>query len=436
MSDVGVDPYTELTFDAQGDLKPGQREALARMGATDLLVFAHGWNSDRPVANRLYRRFFEPFPRLVADETGVRLGYVGVHWPSMRFADEPIPDFDPPQAISPEPTATELDPATSLALAAFWPEHPQALQRLEELLRTRPDSPLAFEEFGALVRQLAAVATPAARAAGNEIALVAEDVTEAEPLLLTEDTLMVCQLLTEALIEAGAAPDGATFSVGGGLRSAWRGAKELLRQVTYYTMKKRAGVVGERGLGPALSQLSQSRPGVRIHLIGHSFGARLVAFALRGLADSAHGVKSLTLLQGAFSHYAFARNLPHQRSAAGALCGLQHRVDGPVVCCYSTHDAALRVFYPLASRMARDSSGFAGFDARWGAMGHDGILGVDQTLQLDLREALRAGALPPGGCVSVDASAVVRRGGPPSGAHSDICHEQLARVVLAAGRIS
>jgi hypothetical protein len=39
------------------------------------------------------------------------------------------------------------------------------------------------------------------------------------------------------------------------------------------------------------------------------------------------------------------------------------------------------------------------------------------------------------GCVNVDACAVVNRGGPPSGAHSDICHRELAQVVLAAGRV-
>ncbi|MYW17752.1 serine-threonine protein kinase, partial [Streptomyces sp. SID2955] len=43
---------------------------------------------------------------------------------------------------------------------------------------------------------------------------------------------------------------------------------------------------------------------------------------------------------------------------------------------------------------------------------------------------------PASGCVNVDAAAVVRRGGAPSGAHSDIVHPELARLVLAAGRIA
>jgi hypothetical protein len=37
--------------------------------------------------------------------------------------------------------------------------------------------------------------------------------------------------------------------------------------------------------------------------------------------------------------------------------------------------------------------------------------------------------------VNVDACAVVCHGGAPNGAHSDIVHPELARVVLAAGRI-
>lgn len=55
-------------------------------------------------------------------------------------------------------------------------------------------------------------------------------------------------------------------------------------------------------------------------------------------------------------------------------------------------------------------------------------------MDVPLAEALR-GAFPRAGCVSVDASAVVSRGGPPSGAHSDICHPELARIVLRAGRL-
>ncbi|WP_342669396.1 hypothetical protein [Streptomyces katrae] len=199
-------------------------------------------------------------------------------------------------------------------------------------------------------------------------------------------------------------------------------------------MKKRAGVVGEHGLGPLLTDLAGRRPALRFHLIGHSFGARVVSFSLRAVPAGARHVKSLTLLQGAFSHYAFSDRLPHSPGRGGVLGGLQGRVDGPVVACHSSHDSALGVFYPLASRMAGDSAGLVGFDDRWGALGHDGVQAVPGTLRIALDRALDGG-LPEAGCVSVDAGSVVRRGGPPSGAHSDICHEELARIVVGAGRM-
>ncbi|MFB7262685.1 serine-threonine protein kinase [Streptomyces nojiriensis] len=427
---IGVRPYAELTFDSEGDVDRVTQGTVSRMEATDLLVFAHGWNSDRSTATRLYDRFFAPFQELVG--SGVRLGYVGVVWPAMQFSDEPIPDFEAPGVLAEPGSGSALDPLTRRALGEFWPERRAELDRVAELLEERPDSAAAFIEFGALVRELAGVdAVPAA-------------VVPSVPAIFTEDVLEVCRALSVALARAGvpgagdpagaADPHGPGLTVGGGLHGLWDGAKELLRQATYYKMKKRAGVVGERGLGPVLAQLAAARPALRFHLIGHSFGARVVSFSLRAVPDRARYVKSVTLLQGAFSHYAFADRLPHDKGNGGALRGLQRRVDGPVVACHSPHDAALRVFYPLASRMAGDSAGLLGFDERWGAIGHDGVQAVPGAPRLSLDTVLREG-LPAAGCVSVDAGSVVRRGGAPSGAHNDICHEELARVVVTAGRM-
>ncbi|MFF8865502.1 serine-threonine protein kinase [Streptomyces sp. NPDC015139] len=432
MADPGmsVTPYWELTFDADGDVDGPERDRLTAQvmdrGVRDLVVFAHGWNNDRSGATALYRRFFAPVPELAPR---ARLGYVGVIWPSIRFSDEPIPDF--PRSVAAEEAGAAprpaLDKDTRRALLETFPDRTTVVDRLARMLDERAGGEAGLTEFGRLVRLLV---DEGGRGA-------ADTDEEGEPAVFTLDPAGVCEELAGAL----AALDPAGETAGFGLPNPWDGAKELLRQATYYTMKRRAGAVGEHGLGPLVGRLAEAAPGVRVHLVGHSFGGRLVAFALRGLPEGVRAVKSVTLLQGAFSHYAFASRLPHAPDRAGALQGRERRIDGPLVCCHSPFDSALGTFYPLASRLAGDDRSCAGNEIaavlgpRWGAMGHDGVQAVSGTARLDLAAAL-AGPLPASGCVSVDVAAVVRRGGAPSGAHSDIVHPELARVVLAAGRIA
>ncbi|MFI9807040.1 serine-threonine protein kinase [Streptomyces sp. NPDC052301] len=432
MADPGmsVTPYWELTFDADGDVDGPERDRLLAQvtehGVRDLIVFAHGWNNDRSGATALYRRFFAPIPRLAPK---ARLGYVGVIWPSMRFSDEPIPDF-PKSVAAVEAEAVPrpaLDKDTRRALLEAFPGRAPVIDQLARMLDERPTGEQGLTEFGRLVRLLADGERPGMGDTGED----------GEPAVLTGDPANACDEFAEALAAVGSPGAPAGF----GIPNPWDGAKELLRQATYYAMKRRAGTVGEHGLGPLLGQLAQAAPGVRVHLAGHSFGGRLVAFALLGLTDGVRTVKSVTLLQGAFSHYAFADRLPQDAHRAGALKDRQGRIDGPLVCCHSHFDSALGTFYPLASRLAGDDRSCAGGEIaavlgpRWGAMGHDGVQAVPDTARLDLAAAL-GGALPASGCVNVDAAAVVRRGGPPAGAHSDILHPELARVVLAAGRIA
>jgi hypothetical protein len=437
MADPGttVTPYWELTFDADGDVDGRERDRLlaevASHGVRDLIVFSHGWNNDRSGATALYRHFFAPIPRLAPK---ARIGYVGVVWPSMRFSDEPIPDF--PKSVAATEAEAALPPAldkdTRQALLRTFPDRATVIDRIAALLDRQPLGEAALEEFGRLVRLLVEVAPdcPQSRCATDTAA-------DGEPGMLCGDTAAACEEFAQALAGLDS-PDG---TEGFSLPNPWDGARELLRQATYYAMKRRAGTVGERGLGPVIGRLAGAVPGVRVHLVGHSFGGRLVSFALRGLPEGVGAVKSVTLLQGAFSHYAFAAGLPHDPQTAGALRGLHGRIDGPLVCCYSHYDGALGTFYPLASRMADDAQSVACFDIgrvlgpKWGAMGHDGVQAVPGTRALTLAEAL-AGPLPASGCVNVDAAAVVCRGGPPAGAHSDIVHPELARVVLAAGRIA
>ena len=46
-----------------------------------------------------------------------------------------------------------------------------------------------------------------------------------------------------------------------------------MRTTSYYEMKNRAGVIGQNGLGPLLATLAPAGSPLRVHVIGHSFGA-------------------------------------------------------------------------------------------------------------------------------------------------------------------
>lgn len=417
--EVHVRPYWELRFDADGDPDPGQLATLLRQAhqVRDLVVFAHGWNNDRSIATRLYDRFFAPFPALAPRAS---LGYVGVLWPSMRFTDERIPDFD--HAATSTVPRTTLDKGTRQGLVEAFPRSGPIVDLLARRLEEQAEKTSAFDEFGGLVRQLVGVGPTVSGADTSE-----DGGPHSTPAMLHEDTRAMCLEFAAALETAAGPGAAAAFTLPGGLTKAWKGAHELLRQATYFAMKRRAGKVGQSGLGPALGRLAEEAPQVRVHLVGHSFGARLVSFALAGMPKPARNVKSVTLLQGAFSHYAFA--------GRGALKGRQARVDGPMVACFSRYDTALSVMYPLASRLAGDDRSLVDLGERWGALGHDGFQDVDGAVRFTLADVLRAG-VPGAGCVSVDAAQVVRNGPPPSGAHSDICHAELARVVLGAGRVT
>jgi pimeloyl-ACP methyl ester carboxylesterase len=146
----------------------------------------------------------------------------------------------------------------------------------------------------------------------------------------------------------------------------------FLNQLTYFEMKSRAGVVGAI-LGSSV--LSGLRPAgtVKLHLIGHSFGARLVTAAASKLPNSL-GLQffSLTLL-GAFSHNALAAVV--EGGTPGAFANVIGRPIGPITITHTHNDRACTFWYPLASRLSRDvAQGIGDKDDIFGAMGANGAL--------------------------------------------------------------
>ena len=209
-----------------------------------------------------------------------------------------------------------------------------------------------------------------------------------------------------------------------------------LHALSFWLMKRRAGQVGERLgrelLAPASTALGARAP--RVHLIGHSFGAKLVTSAVLG------GVRpeTLVLLQAAFSAFAFAEDVPGTKRPGFYRPVLAERmVAGRIVALRSDHDRALSRLYPAVTwghqveRMAPTHSRRTRVRevVTRSAMGAVGVLGVGAPT-VDLVEAQKTGI--PLGVLTVDGSRVVTRPEWLIGAHRDIYHEEIAQLVLLA----
>jgi pimeloyl-ACP methyl ester carboxylesterase len=144
-----------------------------------------------------------------------------------------------------------------------------------------------------------------------------------------------------------------------------------LNITTYYEMKQRAGTVGVQGLAPLIDELAK-RPQLRhIHLVGHSFGARLVTAA--AMASTTDKLRSLSLLQAAFSHNGFSQS---ERGYFRKVVDSK-RLSGPIIVTYTPNDLAVGKAYAIASRLSGNStSGLGDANDKFGGLGRNGALNM------------------------------------------------------------
>ncbi|MEJ2889215.1 hypothetical protein [Actinomycetospora aeridis] len=433
MQPIAGRPFWVVDFDQDG--RPLGDDGLAqspqRGQVRDLVVLCHGWNNSREGALGLYADLFGRMAPLIAPDRSV--GFVGVLWPSLLLPDD-VPAATGPvmagsagagggaQASGAAPTPVPPGPAASgaaiaEALAPAFPGREDTLAEIGALLDRAPEDGAELRRCHDLVVSLVARPDAGKDEDTGELALL--DATPREAF----ETM------------AGLArPDVGDAQGTNPFAGLWRGAKEVLRTLSYYEMKDRAGVVGASGLGPLVAGLA--RPDLRVHLAGHSFGARLVSFALTALEPATSPVASLTLVQGAFSHFAFSATAP-VAAGAGRLAGHVDRVHGPLVSTHTPNDRAVGWWYPNASVLARqDNQASTSALYRWGAVGHDGYqqVAAAETRVVPTRTPY---GFPAGRFTNVEVSDVVRHDlSWFSGAHSDIRHDEIAWLLVSAAGLA
>jgi pimeloyl-ACP methyl ester carboxylesterase len=138
-------------------------------------------------------------------------------------------------------------------------------------------------------------------------------------------------------------------------------------------MKSRSGLVGRKGLGPLLADWRGRIDGLKVHLVGHSFGGRLVtsAAAVSGPFDS------MSLLQAAFSHNGLGQKYDGRNDGFFRNVITENRILGNIVVTHTKADKAVGQAYAVASRLSGDSAAALGIgDERdkYGGIGRNGAL--------------------------------------------------------------
>jgi hypothetical protein len=389
--------------------------AVKASAATDVFIWSHGWKGDVAGAYEQYDKWVGAFAGLPADREAMREVrpefkelHVGFHWPSLSWADE-------------TPVSGDSFAAGGAGVQAMLGKYAQALgdspavnaalTQLFDELRTNAAAfdltPRMREAYMALNDALA-LGTDGVPGEG------ASDREPFDPDQAVED-----------------APDEVSFG-SGGLSSLL----SPLRQLTFWTMKKRANQVGENYLHGFVSRLMTACPGVRVHLMGHSFGCIVMSSALGGrgaIAPLPRPVASCVLVQGAMSLWAYASSIPMKDNVSGYFAKVlaDRKVSGPIATTMSMHDYAVGKLYPWAAGIA----GQVAFDQKdlpkFGAIGSFGICGADASME-PMRPASESYGFKSGRIYNVDGSKYIAKLDGASGAHSDISGSEVAHLIWQA----
>ena len=392
MNDIAGIPYSAARFDKDGAALNKQDVKLPD-GTTDVIVAAHGWNNTEEQAQQLYTNLFTSFAAVASDQLqNKKIAIVGVIWPSKKFTD--VVDA----AVAEQARSGGAAFGTSSAAAD------ETLKAKLDVIATMFDKKAA-RKITAAKNQIGKLESDldARRKFVDELrGLLDESAADEEDnsaLFFKLDGAVMLEKLKQPtpVVPSGGGGRGGAASLGArpaatpaggaaGLGDIFSGVKagaiRFLNYLAYYEMKKRAGTVGQQGVGPMLDRLAGNVQ--RTHLVGHSFGCRVMTAA--AAASTTDKLQSMSLLQAAFSHNGFSKSMNgFFRSVVD-----NHRIKGPILVTYTPNDRAVGIAYPVASRLSGTvASAFGDANDKFGGLGRNGaqkmepgevVQGVDQLL--------------------------------------------------------
>ena len=371
-------PFFPLTFDQRGQMESRDEfkamieRAKGAAPATDAVFLAHGFRNSADEASTLYTTFLKTFSAHLSrpEFSGVasrRFVVGGIYWPSKPFRESDADEGG---------TRALQDPATAMA---------EAKTQLEELKRE--------DATPAQSRKLDKAITLLPKLKGNlkaqdEFVELVFSLLDDSPLDTTEGLPQVRTRSGSEVLASLATPAAGTRGIGDTLGDIAGSVGHFLNLTTWYVMKDRSGVVGAVGVARAVRDFHAACPTVRLHLVGHSLGGRLMAGCVKALTEPPKlQVDSLMLLEAAFSHYGFSAD--NGRGVPGFFRDViaKQVVKGPFVSTFSTEDTVVGRAYAIMSRLARDNTKAIG-DAtdEFGGIGRNGPLKTGEVVSVPFKK--------------------------------------------------
>lgn len=439
-------PYYLVPFDANGRERSWRGSLVSRQvlqelrdqQITDVFIFSHGWRGDVPDAISQYDAWVTAMAGCsadIAEMKQIRVGFkpllVGLHWPSLPYGDE------------------ELKAAQA---AAARPGRRGAKDERVELFAQR---------IADTVRARAALATILAASDRPLPDVLPRNVADAFKVLQREAGLRGGGISTpgadgESFDPSRLYSEMQTARAAGG--AGFQGADDLnwflqmLGYFSFWEMKDRARLFGETGAHQLLRSLQQQAAGrdVRFHLMGHSFGCIVVSACVagpQGGRTTPVPVHSLSLVQGALSLWGYCSDVAQgiadsPQPVAGGKPGYfrplvdRGLVKGVLLTTQSEHDSAVGTLYPWAAWWGRQVAMATSQYPKYGAVGEYGIRGPGCDVKdISIQDARHKYAFRPGTIYNLESSRVICNGAGASGAHSDICHAEVAHAVWQAAAV-
>lgn len=353
LADGTTVPYYIIPYDKRGICEgPLTLEhllnSIKKDTYTDIFIFSHGWNNDWTVATNRYEDFMKGYMKMRQDNNlPMPVDYkpllIGIFWPSTALV------------FTENEVGPDIASINNSDIDQFIGDKQSFLRELADKIEN--DDVNSFYE---LIQKDILTENEARKLADITKVLYPnnDDELHSNKAITTDEILSLWEVPNDDTTDFG---DFGTVGNDDGSNPQAAGfgdiikkfdPRHIIRTLTVYQMKDRAGKVGGYGVSKLLRKALDLN-NARIHMIGHSYGAKVVLSAISFGDNLPRKVESMLLLQPAVSYLCFAEKVPGKNYPGGYNPAL-NRVNKPILTTYSKNDFPLTKTFHIALRRKDD----------------------------------------------------------------------------------